>query len=382
MTQVADLLTKARSLRDLVEAEADASDDELTMTKPVIEAFVESGLFHIMVPEALGGLEADSDTIIDVFEELAHQDGSTGWSQMANASATSYSAFLDPDLAAEMIAKQPGSVFAGQFAPRGTIKREADGFRVSGEYAFGSGSAHASYVGGGGFVTDEHGTPELLASGMPAYLCYFVPRDKVELRDGWDVMGLRGTGSYDYLVPEQFVDAKSSFYLFEPTVKVGGSFFGLGATALAGLGHAGWGLGVARRALDELAKITGAGRARIGSTPIVDQQIFQREFGEKALALNSVRSLAHEVYARMTRRLAAGEVLGKSDNDEMMGSVAYLTQICEEVTVWAYRLAGSQGLRNPSLIQRCFRDMMTGGLHVFVDRRSYEEFAKGKLGLT
>ncbi len=27
----------------------------------------------------------------------------------------------------------------------------------------------------------------------------------------------------------------------------------------------------------------------------------------------------------------------------MMGSVAYLTQICEEVSVWAYRLAGSQG---------------------------------------
>ncbi len=102
MTHGADLLARARSLRDLVEAEADASDDELTMTKPVIEAFIESGLFHIMVPKALGGLEADSDTIIDVFEELAHQDGSTGWSQMANASATSYCAFLDPDLAAEM----------------------------------------------------------------------------------------------------------------------------------------------------------------------------------------------------------------------------------------------------------------------------------------
>jgi hypothetical protein len=25
--------------------------------------------------------------------------------------------------------------------------------------------------------------------------------------------------------------------------------------------------------------------------------------------------------------------------------------------------------------------MLTGGLHVFVDRRSYEEFAKGKLGV-
>jgi len=381
MTHENDLLAKARALRPLVEAEAQATDDELTMTKPVIEALTDSGLFHIMVPKALGGSEADSDTIIDVFEELAHQDGSIGWSHMANASATSYCAFLAPEVAAQRVGHQPGSVFAGQFAPRGTIKRDGDGFRVSGEYGFGSGSGHASFIGGGGFVTGDDGAPEILPSGMPAYLCYFVPKDQVEMKDGWDVMGLRGTGSFDYSVPEQHVDRGATFYLFEPTVQTGGSFFGLGATALAGLGHAGWGLGVAQRALDEMAKIAEAGRIRLGSSPVVDQQVFQREFGEKTLALNSVRTLAHEVFGRITGRLDAGDVLVKMDNDEMMAATAYLTQICEDVTLWAYRLSGSQGLRNPSLIQRCYRDMMTGGLHVFVDRRSYEEFAKGKLGL-
>jgi alkylation response protein AidB-like acyl-CoA dehydrogenase len=382
MSRATPLLEKARGLRSLVEAEAAATDEELTMTKPVIEAFADTGLFHLMVPEALGGAEADTDTIIDVFEELAHQDGSIGWSQMANASATSYCAFLDPGLAAEMVGHQPNSVFAGQFAPRGTIKREGDGFRVRGEYAFGSGSAHAKFIGGGGFVTDDAGVPEMLPSGMPAYLCYFVPKDRVEMKGGWDVMGLRGTGSFDYVVPEQKIEAGSAFYLFEPTVRTGGPFFGLGATALAGLGHAGWGLGVARRALDEIARIAGGGRVRLGSSALIDQQVFQREFGAKTLALNSVRTLAHEVFGRMTRRLAEGEKLAKIDNDEIMAATAYLTQICEDVTVWAYRLAGSQGLRNPSLIQRCFRDMLTGGLHVFVDRRSYEEFAKGMLGLT
>ena len=83
----------------------------------------------------------------------------------------------------------------------------------------------------------------------------------------------------------------------------------------------------------------------------------------------------------MERKLQAGEVLGKADNDEMMGSVAYMTQVCEDVTTFAYRSAGSQGLRNPSLVQRCFRDMLTGGLHIFVDRKSYEEHAKNKLGV-
>jgi alkylation response protein AidB-like acyl-CoA dehydrogenase len=365
----------------LIEAEADASDRELTLTKPLIEAFTKTGLFHMMVPKALGGAEVDCKTAIDIFEELAHQDGSIGWSQMANASATAYCAFIDPDAAREMVGGKPDAVFAGQFAPRGAIKREGSGFRLSGEYGFGSGSGHASYLGGGGFVMGDNGAPEILPSGLPAYLCYFVPKSKVEMKGGWDVMGLKGTGSFDYRVPEQLVDARNSFYLFEPKVRTGGPIYGLGAAALAGLGHAGWGLGVARRALHEIVLIARGGRSRLGSASLIDQQVFRRDLGERMFALNAVRTLNHEVYGRMERRLQAGETLAKIDNDEMMGATAYLTQVCEEIVTWAYRNAGSQGLRNPSVIQRCFRDMLTGGLHVFVDRRSYEEFAKGKLGV-
>jgi len=61
--------------------------------------------------------------------------------------------------------------------------------------------------------------------------------------------------------------------------------------------------------------------------------------------------------------------------------VAYMTQVAEAATLFAYRSAGSHGLRNPSRVQECFRDMMTGGRHLFVDRRSYEDFTKSKLGL-
>ncbi len=376
-----DLLAVARTLRPLIEAEADATDETLTMTPAVIDAFEKTGLFHLMVPKELGGFEADCSTIMNVFEELCHQDGSIGWSQMANASATSYCAFLEPGVAREMVGNKAGSVFAGQFAPRGSIKRDGNGFRLSGEYGFGSGTGHASYVGGGGFVLGDDGSPEILPSGMPAYLCYFVPKANVEMKNGWDTLGLRGTGSFDYGVPEQVVDPKYTFWLFDPSVKSGGALYGIGAASLAGLGHAGWGLGVARRALDEIAKIATGGRSRLGSVPVADQQIFQREFGERSFALDSVRTLVHEVYGRIEERLHAGEKLAKPDNDEMMGAVAYLTQICEEIAIWAYRFAGSEGLRNPSVVQRCFRDMMTGGLHVFVDRRSYEEHAKNQLGL-
>lgn len=40
---------------------------------------------------------------------------------------------------------------------------------------------------------------------LPEMICYIVPADRVELKGNWDVMGLCGTGSYDYEVPEQFI---------------------------------------------------------------------------------------------------------------------------------------------------------------------------------
>ncbi len=190
-------LEAARSLRPLIESEANAADEGLTLTPSVLDAFARTHLFHLMVPEAFGGLEADTDTILDVFEELAHQDGSIGWTHMATAAATAYVSYLDPALAREMVEDKPAVVCAGQFAPRAQVAREQGGFRVSGNFSFGSGTGHASFVGGAGILMKEDGTPELLESGMPAYLCFFTPVDRVELRGGWDVMGLRGTGSFD-----------------------------------------------------------------------------------------------------------------------------------------------------------------------------------------
>jgi alkylation response protein AidB-like acyl-CoA dehydrogenase len=381
MTSQHDALRAAKSLRPILEAQADATDGDLTLTKPCIEALTQTNLFHLMVPKELGGLEADTDTVIDVFEELAHQDGSIGWTHMANASATAYSAFLDPAAAREMVGGQPGSVFAGQFAPRGSARRAPGGFRVGGSYSFGSGSAHASHLGGGGFVLDDGGAPEMLPIGLPAYLCWFARKDAIDMQGGWDVIGLRGTGSFDYTIPEQLIESGRTFFLFDPQVRTGGALFRMGATALAGLGHAGWGLGVAQRALDEIEKLASGGRARMNGGAIRDQAVFQRGLGEKAMALRSVRLLVHDVFGGMVARLAQGEPMSKQMNSDVMGSVAYMTQVAQDVALFAYQWAGSHGLRNPSLVQRCFRDMFTGGQHIYVDRKSYEDVAKERLGI-
>ena len=83
-------------------------------------------------------------------------------------------------------------------------------------------------------------------------LAFLVPSDSVEITGNWDVMGLRGTGSFDYTIPEQVVEEGRTFWLFDGEPRCGGGVYRLGVVGFAGIGHAGWALGVARRALDEI----------------------------------------------------------------------------------------------------------------------------------
>lgn len=370
----------ARNLRPLVEAEADATDGALTLTRPLVDAFAQAGLFHLMVPRDLGGDEADPDTILDVFDDLAYADGSIGWSLMANASSTAYVAYLAPSAAATMVRDDPYGCSAGMYAPLGgQAHREPGGFRVTGNYQFGSGCAHATYFGGGAFEFHDGEMPPPDESGFPAMRCYYVPRERVELKRNWDTLGLRGTGSFDYHVPEQLVDEGWTFALLHAEVHTGGPLFHLGPIPLAGLGHAGWALGVARRALDEIETIARSGRMRLGQTMLRDQQVFQREFGVQRQALRAATLLAHDSFGRAFAHVARGDAMTKAVVDDTRAATSWVTRTAEEAVLFAYRNAGSGGLRNPSRLQRCLRDMLTGGRHVFVDDKSFEDAVQAQL---
>ena len=52
-----------------------------------------------------------------------------------------------------------------------------------------------------------------------------------------------------------------------------------------------------------------------------------------------------------------------------------------EASLLAYRQAGSDGLRNGSAIQRCFRDAHAATQHVFTDEKSMIDAAQVLLGV-
>jgi alkylation response protein AidB-like acyl-CoA dehydrogenase len=373
-----DAVGAARALTALVEAEAEAAELGGTITDPVVEALHDAGLFGLMVPRELGGAEADIATCLEVFEILAWADASTGWSHMANATAAAFAAVFTSDEAAETIFRSSGEsatgsggrmpVVAGMFGPVGSAELVDGKYVATGRYGFASGSGHASWISGGTLVVqDGDFVPD--ANGLPEMRVVFVPRDHVEFLGNWDVMGLQGTGSYDYALDGEVVEAGFTFPLLNAVAHRGGPVYGFGVLGVTSAGHAGFALGVGKRALDELLRIV-ANKARLGSAPVRDQQLFQYELGFQDAALASARALVFDAFTTVEADLLAGREPSEMERQRLRQVTTYATRIAAEVVRFAYTWAGTNALRQPSVLGRCFRDMHAATQHVFVDNNT------------
>ena len=209
-----EIVDRARGIAPVIEAEADAAEAATTTTAKTVQAIADAELFWAMVPEELGGLEVDVTTALALFEALAHADGSTGWSAMANITSSCFAAiYTGADAAAAMFADGEKSIHAGMLGPVGTARRVDGGYRVSGRYQFGSGCAHASFIGAGTVEVDDDGTALTSESGLPAMRVVLIPRAEIDFRGNWDVLGLTATGSYDYVVADVFVPESYTYSL-------------------------------------------------------------------------------------------------------------------------------------------------------------------------
>jgi len=364
-----DALAAARSVTALIEAEAEAAELAGTMTEPVVDALHHAGLFALMVPRELGGAEADIATCLEVFEILAWADGSTGWSHMANATATAFAAvFTGAEAVTTIFSGDRTPVVAGMFGPVGSAELVDGRYVATGRYGFASGSGHASWISGGTLVTRD-GEFVAAANGLPEMRVVFVPRDHVEFLGNWDVMGLEGTGSYDYALDAEEVDPAFTFPLLDAVAYRGGPVYRLGVLGITSAGHAGFALGVAKRALDELVQIV-AGKARLGAAPVRDQQLFQYELGYYDAAMRSARALVFESFTTVEADLFAGGEPSEVERQRLRQVTTYATRIATEVVRFAYTWAGSDALRQPSVLGRCFRDMHAATQHVFVDNNT------------
>lgn len=351
-----DAVSAARDLKPTIAALAEASDAGEPLSDEIVELVVEADLHAVMTPRDVGGLELPLVDALDVFTELSWGDGSTGWCAMANAATIGFFGAWAGDSFADELFADGVPLAAGQFAPNGTATPDGDGYAVTGDYEFGSGVNHASWVGAGTLTVVPDGED-------PSILFVLMKRDDVRLIDNWDVLGLERTASWDYQVRDVHVPEAATFDFFAPVRRRGGPVYDLGVLPLTAIGHAGFALGATRRALDELVAIAGT-KERLGaSAPLRDQERFLIALADLESRWQAMSSWLRTAAVEAEESAANGTVDLTTANTLRQATV-FATQQGAEIARRAYGLAGTSALRAGPLNQ-AFRDLHAGTQHFF-----------------
>lgn len=90
------------------------------------------------------------------------------------------------------------TLISSAYAPVGRLTAVDGGYELSGQWGFSSGCDHASWALLGAMVVGMDGRPV-------DFMTVLVPRTDYEIRDVWDVVGMRGTASNEIVVDKAFV---------------------------------------------------------------------------------------------------------------------------------------------------------------------------------
>lgn len=367
-------LDRVRALGPMIDAAAAADENATELSPDVVRAMDEAGVFGMMAPREVGGTENHPDELIDVIAELSYWDGSAGWYAHAVMTGGSVAGAFLGDRAVEAIF--PGGRFAhaaGQAAPSGKAVREGNAYRISGRYSFGSGSPHAQWIVGG-YIVHEDGKPVMGPHGAPVMLIGLAPRETVTFKGNWNVLGLRGTGSYDFEVGEQLLHED---FFHDTTASVqrrGGALYRMGFMALPCISHGAFAIGATRRIVDEWKAFARA-KVRTDGKPASEAATFQRDIAVATADLRAAEAYLRRTFSQLFGAAKAGSVSEDLRLDGRL-SASHAFVVALRVAQTAYAACTTTALRNGSPIQRAFRDINAGNAHFLTAEQSLIDAGK------
>jgi alkylation response protein AidB-like acyl-CoA dehydrogenase len=372
-------LQAARELAPTIRARADEIDAARELPRPLFEALADARLFHLAIPRAIGGVEADLPTFVQVMEELGKADASTGWAVNQNANFASISARMPAEVARAIWIEPPRSVVANTPVASAQAIVVEGGYRVTGRQGFSTGCRHASWIAAHAQII-ENGEVRLIDGKPEARYC-FVPVSQVELLDTWNTRGMRGTGTHHFAVKDVFVpEERTVFPLGAPLVHTGPRYkipFGLSFSP----GDAAVALGVARSALEAFFEIAGAKVPRHMPGLLREQALTQLTVGQAEAALRSGRAFLMEAVGELWHEATSKGEIALERRAVLRVAATHAIRLAAQVVDSVYNASGATAVFDGQLLQRHFQDIHVITQHVQGRLQHYELVGQHWLGL-
>jgi len=271
-----------------------------------------------------------------------------------------------------------GEIFAAGHSERGndlpvflstaTAKKVDGGYRISGHKMFGSLSPVWTRFGLHAMDADAEGGPQIVHAFMPRETAGY------NIKETWDVMGMRATKSDDTILEDVFIEDKYIAHL----VPAGqGDPYILSLFAWALMGFASVYCGVAQRAIDLVLPTVQKKTSLAVTRSMAYHPEVQHAVAQMVLANESIKPYLERTCDDWTN----GVDHGAAWPSKIVATKYHVVETCWKVVDIAMDVSGGNGMFRGNELERLFRDARCGRFHPATSSLTHEIVAKTALGI-
>jgi alkylation response protein AidB-like acyl-CoA dehydrogenase len=373
---------RARAILPVLRAEADAIEAGKRLTPATLDALHAQRLFRTLVPRSVGGDEVRPSDHSRMLTAIASTDASTAWCLSQAGGCALAAAYVAPEVARHVWGPADAVLAWGQ--SQGARARVVEGgYAVTGRWTFVSGGHHATWIGGHAHIEERDGTLRRHPDGRPVERTMLIPRADLSVTSDWEVIGLRGTGSDTFSVPDGYFvpEAYALARDVEAERREDGPLYRFQTNHFYGSGFASVALGVARGLLDLFVDLARDKHPTLTGRGLKESQAVQRDL---AIAEARWRAARAGVIAALDEAWEAA-LLGPMPLDQRMGirmASTFAIHQAREVADFCWREAGATAIFEANGFARRYRDMLSVTQQVQGRMIHFETVGQHLLGLS
>ncbi len=351
-----ELWGRAEQLLPVLRERAAGCEELRRMPDETLRDFHDSGLFRMQQPRRVGGSELEFAAVVTFGALVARACASSAWNLVNLGSHHLLLGMFPPKAQDEVWDASPDTLIASSFVfPAGRAQRVKGGYQLSGRWPFSSGVDPSDWDMLAGQVAGAEGEP-------PEQRVFLLHKSQYTVHDTWYAGGLRGTGSKDVEVKDQFVPEHRTLAVADmkggptPGSAVNpGPLFQMPVFALFPYMLSGVGLGVAEGLIDDFAAGS-AGRGKMTGAKIAAVQSVQLRLGEAAAYARASRLFQVGNCREAEAMIKAGKVPDMPAKARYRLEGAYAVDWAVKAVDVLFMLSGASGLYESGHVARAFRD--------------------------
>lgn len=199
--QTSQIIARVHEIGPILRENAAQADRERRVPDASLAALETTGVFGINTLAQNGGQEGGARMLLDVASAIGQYCTNAAWIAVISSVSSLLTLRFPQSLRDRVFCDgrpvRMASVIVGS---SNTAVRDRDGYRVTGEWPFGSNILNSEWAIGVAQIRESPDAPQ-----EPGYV--LLHRDQYDIKDTWFTIGMRGTGSNNFVARDQWVPA-------------------------------------------------------------------------------------------------------------------------------------------------------------------------------